>query len=200
MQGDSQEKFGQSNGIFLPIAAKLILAFILIIVFISAIYMVVGVQIISDRFVAEAQDKVRNDLNAAREIYLGELTQINDAIRFTSERFFLREALQTGNFEQAIDELVRIKEEEGLDVLTVTDKYGYVLLRTGNLEVAGDNQGHNRLVRTVLLYEDQPVSSTVIVSKDDLLLDLHNWQSKPISSLSIPLLHEIERILRNLPV
>ena len=69
MRGFIRERFGKTNGIFIPIATKLIFAFILIIVFISAIFMVVGVRIISDRFVSEAQDKVRNDLNAAREIY-----------------------------------------------------------------------------------------------------------------------------------
>jgi two-component system NtrC family sensor kinase len=142
-----------------------------IIVFISAIFLVVGVRIISDRFVSEAQDKVRNDLNAAREIYQGELTQINDVVRFTGDRFFLRDALLSGNIKQATEELVRIKDEEGLDVLTITDKYGYVLLRTGNLALSGDNQGHDKLVQTVLLYEDEPIASTVIVSREDLELE-----------------------------
>jgi two-component system NtrC family sensor kinase len=171
MIGFFRDRFNRKNGIFIPIATKLIIAFISIIVLISAIFMVVGVRVISDRFVSEAQEKVRNDLNAAREIYLGKLTQINDVVRFTGGRFFLRDALISGNIEQAADELLRIKEEEGLDVLTVTDKYGYVLLRTGNLDQFGDNQGHDRLVRTVLLYEDEPASSTVIVSNEDLQLE-----------------------------
>ena len=168
MRGIIREKFGRSNGIFIPIATKLIFIFLLIIVIISAIFMVVGVRIISDRIFSEAQEKVRNDLNAAREIYLDNITHVNDIVRFTGGRFFLRDALLSGNMEQATDELVRIKEEEGLDVLAVTDKYGYVLLRTSNLALSGDNQGHDKLVRTVLLYEDEPVASTVIVSKEDL--------------------------------
>jgi len=168
MTGFLRRRTNQGNGIFIPIATKLIVAFILIIVFISSIFMVVGVRIINDRFVSEAQEKVYNDLNTAREIYLGKLTQVNDVVRFTGSRFFLRDALLSGNFEQATEELVRIKEQEGLDVLTVTDKYGYVLLRAGNLELSGDNQGHDRLVSTVLLYEDEPVASTVIVSSVDL--------------------------------
>ena len=63
MIGFLRKRPGQRNGIFIPIATKLIFAFILIIVFISAIFMVVGVRIISDRFVSEAQEKVRNDIN-----------------------------------------------------------------------------------------------------------------------------------------
>ena len=59
---------------FVPIATKLILTYLLIITFISAVFVIVGIQLISDRFVSEAQVKVRNDLNAAREIYLNRLS------------------------------------------------------------------------------------------------------------------------------
>ena len=47
---------------------KLVLSFLLIVAFISTIYMVVGIRLIGDRVVFEAQEKVRHDLNAAREL------------------------------------------------------------------------------------------------------------------------------------
>lgn len=153
-----------------PIATKLILSFLLIIVIISVVFMVVGVRLISNRIVAEAQEKVRNDLNAAREIYLNKLTHVDVVTRFTATRFFLRDALSSNNIMLYKDELLRIKEEEGLDVFTVTDKYGYVLLRTSNFDQIGDNQGHDELVHAVLLNE-KPVASTIIVSADDLYLE-----------------------------
>ncbi len=150
-----------------PIATKLILSFLLIIVIISAIFMVVGVRLISDRIVAEAQEKVRNDLNAAREIYLNKLTRIDDITRFTANRFFLQEALSTNNIESAKGELERTKEGEGLDVFTVTDKHGNVLLRTSNFDQIGENQSHDKLIQAVLINQ-KPVASTIIVSSDDL--------------------------------
>ena len=55
------------------------LGFVLIIIFISAVFVVVGIRIISDRIVTVAQEKVRNDLNAAREIYLSKLRHISDS-------------------------------------------------------------------------------------------------------------------------
>ena len=79
-----KSRLGRNNGIFIPIATKLILTYLLIIVIISAFFMLVGVRLISDRIISEAQDKVRNDLNAAREIYLSELTHINDVVRLTA--------------------------------------------------------------------------------------------------------------------
>ena len=114
----------------IPIAVKLILVFLLVIVITSVVFIVVGVQLIGNRVVSEAQDRVRNDLNAAREIYLSELIQINDVVRFTAGRFFLKDALLADDVEQATAELVKVKEREGLDLLTVTDKSGRVLLRS----------------------------------------------------------------------
>lgn len=132
--------------------------------------MAFGVRLISNRIVAEAQEKVRNDLNAAREIYLSKLTHINDVVRFTASRFFLRGALSSGNLDLAKDELLRIKTEEGLDVLTITDKYGYVLLRSSNLDQIGDNQGHDEILHAVLSRE-KPVAATTLVAAGDLFLE-----------------------------
>ncbi len=117
------------------------LSFLLIIAIISAIFMGVGNRLISERLVLEAQEKVRNDLNTAREIYRENLNQINNTVRYTADRSFLRNALQSGNIEDAVEELLRVKEEAGLDVLAVTDKYGYVVLRTDSDSPLGDNQG-----------------------------------------------------------
>jgi two-component system NtrC family sensor kinase len=151
----------------IPIAVKLILVFLLVIVITSVVFIVAGVQLIGNRVVSEAQDRVRNDLNAAREIYLSELTKINDAVHFTADRFFLKDALLADDVEQAAAELVKVKEREGLDLLTVTDKFGRVLLRTSNGNLFGDEQKHNELVRAALI-EQEPVAATSLVTADDL--------------------------------
>lgn len=161
------DHFTSKNGVRIPIATKLILSFLLIIVIISVTFSIVGVRLISNRIVSEAQDRVRTDLNAAREIYLHNLNNIYDKVRRTAERFFLIDALLSGNVAQAADELGKIKEREKLDILTITDKSGKVLLRTGNLSLFGDNRSHDELVRTVM-DRKEPVVSTTIVPADDL--------------------------------
>ncbi len=157
----------RTREIRVPIATKLVLSFLIIVVFISTIYMIVGVQLISNRIVSEAQDKVRHDLNAARELYLSNLEQINSTVRFNANRFFLRDALVTGNASAAYHELQRIRQNEDLDVLTLTDETGEVILRTSFFDNTGDDQSDNELVKAVMEYE-VPVSSTLIVSGDDL--------------------------------
>ncbi len=145
----------------------MILGFLVIIIMTSALFMVAGVKTISDRIVEEGQEKVRNDLNAAREIYLNKLENITGVIRLTANRYLVREALLYGNLEPALEQLIEIKEEEKLDFITITDQYGYVVMRTSNTSAVGDNQGHDELVNSVL-YNKEPISATSIISGDNL--------------------------------
>jgi two-component system NtrC family sensor kinase len=157
----------RAKGIRIPITTKLVLGFLVIVAFISTVYMVVGVQLINNRIVSEAQDKVRHDLNSARELYLGRLELINDAVRMTSERFFLREALLSGNLDVANHELWRIKNQEGLDILTLIDASGNVILRTSYIDNVGENQSHDELIKAVMETKE-PIASTILVSSEDL--------------------------------
>ena len=157
----------RTKKIRVPIATKLVLSFLIIVVFIITIYMIVGVQLISNRIVSEAQDKVRHDLNAARELYLSNLEQINSVVRTNANRFFLRDALLTGNFSEAYHELQQVRQGEGLDVLTLTDETGEVILRTSFFDNTGDNQADNELIKAVMEY-NVPVSSTLLVSGEEL--------------------------------
>jgi two-component system NtrC family sensor kinase len=159
--------FPRLRNIKVPIATKLILSFLLIIVIISVVFMVVGVRLISIRIFTGAQEKVRNDLNSAREIYLSTLNHINCAVQFTADRFFIRDALLSGNIEIIEAELTSVREAAGLDILALTDKYGYVLLRTTNQENIGDNQGHDEIIHAVLSQE-KSIAAPIIVSGDDL--------------------------------
>lgn len=159
--------FANKSGSTISIATKLILGFLLIIVITSAVFIVVGVRLIGDRIVSEAQEKVRYDLNAAREIYLSRLSRVNDVVRFTADRFFLRDALLSGNINQTTGELRKIKERERLDILTIIDKSANVLLRANNPNLLGDNQSHDELLRAVM-DKREPLASTCIVAADDL--------------------------------
>ncbi|MGW8144489.1 MAG: sensor histidine kinase [Anaerolineales bacterium] len=158
---------GISRGIRVPITTKLVLGFLIIVAFISAVYMIVGVQLINNRIVSEAQDKVSHDLNAARELYLSNLDRINSIVRINASRFFLKDAILSGDLEAAYHELLRVRQDEGLDILTLTDDKGTVILRTRNFDYFGDDQSGDELIQAVLKNKE-PIASTVIVSGNDL--------------------------------
>ena len=152
----------------IPIATKLILSYLAIIVLMSAIFTIAGIQIIRDRIFAEAQEKVSHDLNSAREIYRGELKHVNDVMRLSAERFFIRDAIISGDIDSVAEEMVRIKNEEGLDILTVTDETGLVIFRANAPERLNPVWEYDEILSSVLSTK-KPVMGTTIVSSDELL-------------------------------
>jgi two-component system NtrC family sensor kinase len=150
-----------------PIATRLILGFLVVIAITSVAFVMAGARLIRNRIVAEAQEKVRHDLNTARVIYQGNLQHVSDVIRFTADRTLLFETLLSGNVEYAEAELEEVRAREGLDILTVTDAAGDVLLRTTNPGQIGDDQSHDQLVGAVLRSQET-VDSTLIVPAEEL--------------------------------
>jgi two-component system NtrC family sensor kinase len=151
----------------LPIATKLTLSFLSIILLSSLIFTFFGIQIINNRIIEEAQERVRNDLNAAREIYQNRLEHVEDAVEFTTVRLFMGDILRGDVRQEYLDELVRFKGSENIDVLTITDSTGKVVLRVNNPSVMGDDQSRDEIVSVVLRMK-APASGTTIVSAEEL--------------------------------
>lgn len=158
----------KKRGVRIPIATKLTLSFLFIIILTSGIFTIAGIQLIGDRIVAEAQETVKRDLNSAREIYSGKLRRINDVVRLTADRYIIITALKSGTPEDASVELLRIKENEKLDILTITDASGTVLIRANNWDLFGDSQSDDELVDAVLR-DRAPTAATTIVPEEELL-------------------------------
>jgi two-component system NtrC family sensor kinase len=153
-----------------PIATRLIASFLFIIVTSNLIFTIVGISLISNRIVSEAQERVRTDLNSAREIYIGDLRHISDVVRLTAYRPITQAALLSGYDETILNDLITVKNSEGLDILTLTDANATVILRTSNPEYIGDNERQNEVVNTVL-DTGKPVATTTVVSTSELRLE-----------------------------
>ena len=129
---------------------KLIISFILVVLTCGLVATLVGVRLIGDGIIHQTQDKVRTDLNSAREMYNQKMEKVKDIVFLTSLRFFLGESLRRENFNILNEELDRILENERLDILTITDEKGVVLYRAGKPESTGDDQSENALVNIAL--------------------------------------------------
>jgi two-component system NtrC family sensor kinase len=162
--------FQSKYSLRIPIATRLILSFLLIIAMVSLIFSIVGIRLIGDRIVAEAQENVRQDLNSAREIYLSKLTQTSAVIRYTADRFFLRDGLLSRNYEQVANELSTVKDREGLDILSVTNETGVVLLRSNNVSASGDNRSGDELIMEVIR-NHTPIAATSIIPVAELEME-----------------------------
>ena len=151
----------------IPIATKLTLSYLAIILLMSAIFTIAGIQIIGNRVIAEAQEKVSHDLNSAREIYRGELTHIHDVVRMSAERFFIKDAIIAGNMDALAEEMIKVKQQEGLDILTLTDKTGDVIFRANTPGSLDPDTDYDEIVSVVLLRKT-PVMGTTIVDSEEL--------------------------------
>ena len=146
---------------------KLMVAFLAIIVLLSATFAGVAVFFIGERVVAEAQNRVSSDLNSAGEIYDAHSDDLYDLVRFQADRFYLRDALLGGDVNAAAGELIDTMVSEQLDFLTVTDAAGAVLLRAADPGVVGDSQAGMSVVAAAL-GEATPVAATAVFTADML--------------------------------
>jgi two-component system NtrC family sensor kinase len=146
---------------------KLMAAFLAIIVLLSATSAGVAVFVIGERVLAEAQNRVASDLDAAEEMYGAYSDRLFDLVRLSADRFYLRDALLAGDVTVAAGELSNTLVTEGLDFLTVTDAAGVVLLRAGNRSVDGDSQGQESIVAAAL-GGATPVVGTAVFTGDML--------------------------------
>jgi len=151
----------------ISVAREMIFSFLLVVLLMGAISVVLGIQLISNRVLEEAQEKVRNDLNSAREIYSSYVKHVRDTVRITADRQTIRASALSGRLRYELPKLKRIKQEEGMDILTVADKDGKVILRVNNPDVFGDSLMGNEIIRLTLA-EKKPVASTEIISAAEL--------------------------------
>ena len=159
------------------IAHKLVLSFLLISIITNVIFTITGIQLMANRIVAEAQERVRNDLNAAREIYLGEARHINDVVRLNARRPITQDALLSGTTIVIVDDLINVRQSEGLDILTLTDEFGDVVLRTNAPYNLGDNLAQDEVINAVMKTK-QTVMTTTIFSGEKLLLETPDLAEK----------------------
>ncbi len=158
--------FARVREVRVPIATKLILSFLLIIAIISVVFIVAGIQLIGNRVVKEAQERVQLDLNSAREIYLSRLGRTNDVVRLTADKFLLKDALLSGKAQQAAEVVAQVAHKEGLDLLTVTDRTGTVFARAANAGHVGDDKSQDDLVRAVLGRKEAVVAASIVSAQD----------------------------------
>lgn len=146
---------------------KLVTSFLAVILICGLVATVVGTRFIGTGIIRQAQDKVRNDLNSAREIYRHETEDLKDKVRLTALRFFIKDALLKNDVKTLTGELGSIRKAESFDILTLTDNKGRVLVRSRNPSVCGDSQAGDEIVGYVLS-SGQAVAATEIIDAEEL--------------------------------
>jgi two-component system NtrC family sensor kinase len=164
------------------IQSQLILSFTIASFVPAIITAYVGMRIISDQIITRAESKTISDLNSAREIYRNKLAQINSVTRLTAARSLIRDAVKARNRGFLAKDIPQTLRREQLDILTVVDSRGVVLLRGRNAGLFGDNLLEDRFIEQVLRTR-QPLSGTDIVPSAQLVKESPELASQALMEI-----------------
>ena len=152
-----------------PIKTKLTVATLIPLAIAILICWMAGVFILSAKVAAQAQEKVRYDLNVAREAYQNELSRIYDVVKLTASFGRTAETIASGDRLAVAETLSPLRSSEHLDILAAVDASGKVIFRTNNPGLYGDEKGRNQFVARAL--KGEVVKGTTILPSPELALE-----------------------------
>jgi len=149
-----------------PIRAKLTVGALAPLFVAVIICSLTGLYIIDAKITSQAQEKVRTDLNSAREAYHNELRHIDDLLELTAGSPFAAMSLSAGNRTAIASLLSPLLRKKHLDILTAVDANGRVLFRAHNPERFGDMPSGVYFIQQAL--QGKKVTGTTLLSPDQL--------------------------------
>ena len=151
----------------LSLRTKFILSFLVIILIGGLLALYFGSRIIKNTLISQAQTKVNHDLASAWMVYNETLNDIKAIISLTAAWKSLHDDIKSGNLEVICQDLTRARRDYGLDILTLTDRSGTVIVRCRNPEVVGDDQSGDAIIRWAL--NGGELAHTQIVPRAELV-------------------------------
>ncbi len=129
---------------------KLTLSFLVVIAIGGVISLSLGWRLVKNTLIGQAQTKVSHDLAAAWMVFNEKLNDIKEIVSLTAARESLWDAIRNDNKDILLRYLSRVRQDYGLDILTLTDKSGKVIVRTRNPGVVGDDQSQDEVLKLAL--------------------------------------------------
>ncbi|HUT62615.1 MAG TPA: cache domain-containing protein, partial [Anaerolineae bacterium] len=151
----------------LALKNRIFIDFLTVVILMSSFTTFVGIKFIG-KSIPIIQHEVSLDLNSAREMYQTYVEEVKNIIHFSSFRFFIRDTLLAGDIDRLTSMLEEIRQNESLDILSLTNIEGKVILRARNPKARGDSQSSSEIFKKVLA-EKKVVASTELFSKEELL-------------------------------
>lgn len=151
----------------LGLRARLLLGFLLVLGLVGAVGIPTGLSFISRTLHDEAMRRVEIDLGAAWAAFESERSHLQTVLSLVNQLEPIRAAFRGSGGEEAWrHELESLRLKHELDILTVVDASGRVLLRSRTPYHRGDALSQDPIVRRALA--GQAASGTILVSADEL--------------------------------
>ncbi len=166
--GDRIEAENMSKLANISLRTRLIIGLLLVVILSGLTSTIVGIRIINDRVIQQAQNKVRLDLNTAHEIYDSHFGEIRTILEYSVIRPSIWNSLATGDTLLLEKSMMGLYERSGLDILNITNDELEVVVRCRNNRIFGDYQGNNAVLAESW-EKGKTVISTEILPREELL-------------------------------
>ncbi len=150
---------------FYSTRSKLILSFLGISFLVCGVALLVGGQLLYKAVVNEATNRIRLDLNSAREIYLNRIKGVKVALNITTLGPVFRSAFEKKDAHKIIPLLTNISQQTELDFVGIVTKEGKTLCRIGPNSLPKQT-GPPNPIANLALQQRIPVSGTVSLSNE----------------------------------
>jgi two-component system NtrC family sensor kinase len=149
--------------------SKLIAGFMVVTLLVGAASLFIGVRLVDEHVFGEALNRVRQDLNAAAEMYGTRVKHVKTSLSITTLGFAFISSVRERNTVDLALRLERMSKLVDLDFAGIVDSKGEVICRIGpNAFPAPGHRPENPLARLVL-EQRIPVSGTAVLSQDVLV-------------------------------
>jgi len=154
--------------LFYSTRSKLIASLLGVSFLVGAVSLLVGGQLLYKAFLNEALNRVRLDLNAAREIYLNRIKGAEISLSITALGSGFRAALKEQDVPQLVSRLRRIAQHAELDFAGIVTGDGSTLCRMGSDSMPKGAADAPNPMGSLALRRGVTVSGTVVVSREFL--------------------------------
>ena len=151
----------------LSIRTNLLWGFWLVVTIIFLCATFIGSFLISKSIVPVIQDKVRFDLNTTRVILQKSVFHVSEVTRLIGENYTFISALEGNDKDGLVSVMDALRQKENLDVLTITDMEGNVIIRARNPEHKGKFLNSRAMLEEVL-EQGSTMASIEVLSAQEL--------------------------------
>ncbi|UCE34087.1 MAG: cache domain-containing protein [Deltaproteobacteria bacterium] len=156
---------------FYSTRSKLIASFLGVSLLVGAVSLFVGGQLLYKAVLSEATNRVRLDLNAAREIYLNRIESIKTSLNITTLGSGFRSALKQGDAQELFNRIRILALNADLDFAGIVTSDGKTLCRLGPNPIPNNNPQPANPIGSLALEKPGSVAGTVILSKEVLIVE-----------------------------
>ncbi len=143
--------------------SKLVLSFLGVALLVCGVALVIGGQLLYKGVLNEATNRVRLDLNAARELYLNQIRKVKIALDLTASSPSLLAAIERRDLQTSLRRLQDVAKQTDLDFMGIMDANGRILCRIGPNPLSGETDAPNPIA-DLALRKKIAVSGTVVLS------------------------------------